>query len=120
MSVPQLVKQIHLLTYKEMLQVAGAIQKALQEQDALDKGLPQTAIAEALLLVEGATDIMAQEETLLRQLFSRKRSISVERDGKGWLVDITTIPGAQAAGVSLREALSRSLDQIVTLQALQK
>jgi len=126
MSGPQLVKQIHQLTYSEMLTVSEHLSIALMRAEMKEKpgesvsGPAYSAVAHALLSLTAPTDVLAQEEKLLRQLFRRKRAIAVELKGAGWHTDITTLSGAQASGVNLREALNRTLDQIITLQALQK
>lgn len=126
MSVSQLVKAVHQLTYTEMLAVAAEISTAIMMHE--QKRTPGVSVqgpvyqdvAQALLDLRAPTDVLGQEEKLLRQLFSRKRSIAVELRGAGWHTDITTLSGAQASGTNLREALNRTLDQIITLQALQK
>lgn len=126
MSVPQLVKQIHHLTYKEMLEVAEAISVRLMKFEMKERpgepvaGPPLGVVADALLAITSDVDLNAQEEKLLRQLFSRKRTIAVELTGGGWKTDITTLQGAQAVGTTLRDSLNKTLDQIITLQALQK
>lgn len=126
MSVSQLVKAVHQLTYTEMLSVAAEISTAIMMYEqkrtpgASVQGPVYQDVADALLAVKAPSDVLGQEEKLLRQLFSRKRSIAVELRGAGWHTDITTLSGAQASGINLREALNRTLDQIITLQALQK
>lgn len=126
MSIPQLVKHIHQLTYTEMLAVAAEVSTALMMYERKltpgkeVQGPVYQHVAQALLDLKSPTDVLAQEEKLLRQIFSRRRSILVLLNGTGWSTDISTLPGATASGVNLREALNRTLDQVVTIQALQK
>lgn len=126
MSIPQLVKQIHQLTYSEMLAVAAELSTSIMMQEskltpdkAVQGPIPH-AVAQALLGLHSPVDVLQQEEKLLRAIFSRKRSIAVHFQGGGWHTDITSLPGAHAAGTNLREALGRTIDQSITMQALQK
>lgn len=124
MSVPSLVKAIHQLTYLEMCAVAAELSTAIMMLEAKrtpDKSVQgpiHEDVAHAMLSLRAASDVLGQEDKLLRQLFSRKRSISVELKSGGWYTDITTLDAAKAAGVSLRESLNKTIDQIVTMQAL--
>ena len=116
MSLPVLMKAVRQLSYAEMMKLA----EALQDQLLCQASEPINVIAKVLseLNFPGIEDANKEEAKLLKQAFSRKRSISVKFD-KGFYAVCETLPGSQVMGPDLRAAFPQMIDQIVTMQALQ-
>ncbi len=116
MSLQKIIRDMHSLTFSEMLELSKAV------YDALDHSSREPhSLAEQLLKMEfrpGEADELAkQEERLLAKAFSRKRTISVVRNS-GWSVEVGTLPGSHVRGITLRECFPKMLDQIITIEAL--
>ena len=116
MSLPVLMKALRQLTYAEMIKLAEELDKQLQ----CDANNPTNVIAEVLSKLDfpEIKDAYKQEHALLKQAFSRKRSIAVKFDKGGFYAACETLPGSQVVGLDLRALFPQMLDQIVTLQAL--
>ncbi len=119
MSLPVLMKALRQLSYSEMMKLSDELTKQLETQRSFhDK---QNHLADILSKLEfpAVAAVIKQEDVLLRQSFSRKRSISVKFDKGGYYVVCETLPGSQVVATDLRSVFPQMLDQIVTMQALQ-
>ncbi len=121
-AITHVVKSIRALPYSDMMLVCEEIRDRIQ-------GLTQQRI-EAIVLadilarikpntvtLEETTD---EEEKVLREIFRVKRSLTIQRQGVGWIIDVPTVPAGQVIGVELRPMFHMMLDQIITLHVLQK
>lgn len=106
------------LSYTDMQTLARELGAALQ-MTPVDAETGAT-VAKALLAlpttIEGPPSM---EEKYFAAAFRRKRTISVRRQGKGYIIDCSTIPGAHVMHASAREGVSQLLDLIVGLKALE-
>lgn len=110
------------MPYADMMEFAKVLSdkfQGLRSQD--DSVLTERTMADALaqlgkMEIESA-DTVKQEEKLLREIFSRKRQLTIELSGNGWRVSIGTL-NASVLGTGLREAISTILDQVVVARAL--
>ena len=121
-NVSSLVRQIRAMPYQDMMLVAEEIRSRIC--DLTQQKIEAVVLANILSrLQEGESPITeqaAEEERVLRDIFRVKRSIAVARTGPGWLIDCSTLPGAQVAGKDLRALFPMLLDQVITLHVLTK
>jgi hypothetical protein len=121
-AITHVVKSIRALPYADMMLVAEEVRDRIQ-------GLTQHRI-EAIVLADILARIKPntvtlqettdEEEKVLREIFRVKRSLTIQRQGVGWIIDVPTVPAGQVIGVELRPMFNMMLDQIITLHVLQK
>lgn len=116
MSLDTLKIALRQLSYTDMKALSVELSAALQKQSSTTDG-----IAEALLSLPVSVEKPeSMEEPYFRKAFSRTRTLSIRQLPGGWEVECSSINGATAAHPSLRETVSRVLDTIVGLKALEK
>ena len=122
MSIPHLIRQIRALPYNDMMMVANELRDRIDE--LTHHKIEAVVLADILSRLQAGqiapSDATLQEEKILREVFSRKRQITVSRKGNGWEIDVPTLPGAQVFGTKLRPMFSMQLDQIITMHVLSK
>lgn len=122
MSIPHLIRQIRALPYNDMMMVANELRDRIDEltHHKIEAGV----LADILSRLQAGTvkpsDATLQEEKILREIFSRKRQITVSRKGNGWEIDVPSLLGAQVLGTELRPMFQMQLDQIITMHVLSK
>jgi hypothetical protein len=116
-----LTKQIRSLPFAEMVKVAHNLSVELEKrrEENVDAYLIATALIAAVSGPMEVSEMTASEEKVFKQLFSRKRSITVSYDGC-WKVNVNNIPGANSQGTELRATLAQALDSAVTIHILTK
>lgn len=118
MSLPVLMKALRQLNYTDMMKLSEELDKQLEDRRGASEQANVIADVLSKLDFPGIATVIKQEDVLLRQSFSRKRSISVKFDKGGYHVVCETLPGSQVIGLDLRTAFAQMTDQIVTMQAL--
>lgn len=119
-AVSQLIKQIRALPYSDMMMVTNEIRDRLH--DLTQQRIEASVLAEILSRLQESnvplSDATKEEEKVLREIFRVKRSMSIQKHHGGWMIDISTVPGAQVVHTELRIAWSMMLDQMITLHVL--
>ena len=122
MSIPHLIRQIRALPYNDMMMVANELRDRIGE--LTHHKIEAVVLADILSSLQAGqialSDATLQEEKILREVFSRKRQITVSRRGGGWEIDVPSLPGAQVFGTELRPMFPMQLDQIITMHVLSK
>lgn len=122
MSIPHLIRQIRALPYNDIMMVANELRDRIGE--LTHHKIEAVVLADILVRLQAGTvkpsDATLQEEKILREIFSRKRQITVSRKGNGWKIDVPSLPGAQVLGTELRPMFPMQLDQIITMHVLSK
>ena len=123
-SIQNLTKQLRALPFLDMMQVAEELRARLVAQAPKDGFVEPANLARVLAQLD-TTDItlseMTQaEEKILRRIFARKRTVSIQRQGQGWEMSCSTLPGSQVLGTELRPMFQLMLDQVITMHELGK
>lgn len=121
-NVTHVIRQIRALPFNDMMLVAEEIKSRIGE---LTQHKIEAAVLAGILsrLTDGKgelTDVVKEDEAVLKEIFRVKRQCIIQKHGKGWQIDVPTVPGAQVVGQNLREMFSMMLDQIITLHVLKK
>lgn len=115
--IADFLKQLRQLPYQDMMIVAQELTRELEKHGAEDT----SDVAAALSAVAGMKleDSMStqQEHKILRELFSRKRSISVKEHNGGFTIQLDTLRG-HMMHKDLKQGISLMLDTLVAAQAL--
>lgn len=117
MSAESFTKQLHNLSYKDMMQIAEYLVKHLNT--AVKPEIHATAMAALLstIKVEGMAT-SNEEAKMIGIIFRRKRAVMVTPVLGGYTTMISEMPSTTATSSNLRDALGMTLDQAVALQAL--
>ena len=116
-------KQLRSVPYVDMMELAGAIAAQLNERKLQSEVPPELVAAVLSSLIDNVpalSQTTINDEKILREVFSRKRTLTVQRKGHGWELDCSTLPGSQVLGQELRSLFGLMLDQIITLRVLSK
>lgn len=120
MSIASVIKQIRALPYADMMMVAEEIKARVK--DLTQQKIEAVVLADILSRMQigniPLSEQSEQEEKILRQVFRRKLSLSIQQNGKGWDIGISTIAGTQVLGTELRPMFGQLLDQAITLHVL--
>ena len=120
MSLKNVMWEIRLLSYTDMMTLAAELEKQLNGA----KTPTATHLADLLskLNVAGPelTELEKNELKYLKEIFSRKRSCVIKADGGGFTMTIDSLPGSQVVGLTPRVMFPMLLDQIITMHALQR
>jgi hypothetical protein len=121
-AITNVIKQIRSLPYTDMMIVAEEIRDRIHQ--LTEQRIEAIVLADILARIKPEsiqlTENTIEEEKVLKEIFRVKRSCVIGRHGAGWMIDISTVPGAQVVGVELRALFPMMLDQIITLHVLQK
>jgi len=121
-QITHIVKQIRALPYADMMIVAEEVRDRIH--DLTQHRIEAIVLADILSRIKPPTESVdaatVEDELILREIFRVKRSLTIAKHGKGWEIDIATVPGAQTMGLELRPLFNMMLDQIITLHVLQK
>lgn len=113
--IADVLKQIRLLPYQDMMAVAREL------NCALPGNVPVQTIADALAeIAHVKVDDSAQttaEQKLLHQIFARRRSISIKSVRGVFQIELQTLNGA-VIHKDLQVGLQQLIDTVVTAQAL--
>lgn len=121
-QVAKVIRMIRALPYSDMMVVTSELRDRIA--DLTQQRIEANVLAEILCRLQEnkvpLSEATAEEEKVLRQIFKVKRTITVQRHGNGWSIDIPTVPGGQVVTTELRGAFPMMLDQIITLNVLMK
>lgn len=111
-----LLKNLDAMPYSEMMVLARYLEKQMPGCN-LTSELVASVLSEAKAgLSENKTE--QQEQKILLQVFSRKRTINIKKFNTGYAIEVPTLPGSTVTGTDLRAMLGQMLDQIVTVEVL--
>lgn len=121
-----LIKQLRQLPYADMMELAEVVREQLVKRHA-DAGISvigQRSIADVLSAIQigsvPQSEVTTAEQRILREIFTRKRQVTINKQGAGYAMEILTVPGSQVLGTDLRVIFPQMLDQITTLSALKR
>lgn len=122
-TMRRLIKEIRALPFYDMMLIAEEMRARIGE--LTEQKIEAVTLAGILSrLQEKEVDLTAsakEEEKVLREIFRRKVSFTIQRHGtNGWVLDCSSVPGAHTVATELRAAFPMLLDQIITLHVLQK
>ncbi|HEY4712023.1 MAG TPA: hypothetical protein VIH69_05025 [Dehalococcoidia bacterium] len=115
MSTRQITTLFARLPYTEMCNLASAIAIKFPgiEIDHMAKALVELADQKAL------TELEEMEQGLLKKVFNRKRTITVQQHGIGlFVISCPTLHNCSVSTTDIRKGLSELLDQLVALETI--
>lgn len=115
-----LTKQMRNLPFSDMVKLAENMRLEIEKRkgDDLDAYVVAHALLNACDGPQTLSDMTENEERVFARVFSRKRQITVQRDGSTWKLDFPTMRGAQCLGTELRATLGQLLDTVATIHIL--
>lgn len=121
-NVTHLIRQIRALPFNDMMLIAEELRARIGE--LTEQKIEAVVLAGILTRLSAGVgempDPVKEDEAVLKDIFRVKRQLIIQRHGRGWQIDVPTVPGAQVVGQNLREMFSMMLDQIITLHVLKK
>ena len=121
-NVTHLIRQIRALPFNDMMLIAEELRARIGE--LTEQKIEAVVLAGILTRLSAGVgempDPVKEDEAVLKDIFRVKRQLIIQKHGKGWQIDVPTVPGAQVVGQNLREMFSMMLDQIITLHVLKK
>ena len=120
MSTLTLAKHLRALSYADMMILARTVSERIAQRPPGPIDAPLIADILSDLQIQGLQEATLQEEKILREIFSRKRTINVVRANAGWEIDVPTLPSGQVFGIELRPLFGLQLDQLITFHVLNK
>jgi hypothetical protein len=120
MTIAAVIKQIRALPYADMMMVAHELRSRIG--DLTQQKIEAVVLADILSRMQVGdiplSEQSQQEEEVLRNIFRRKLSLTIQREGAGWNIEVPTIAGTQVLGTELRPMFNQLLDQAITLHVL--
>lgn len=115
-----LTKAIRLLPFSDMVRLAEDLRLEIEKRkdDDLDAYVVAHALINACATEIELSDITANEERVFKDIFSRKRQVTVQRDGSHWKVELPSMNGTQVVGTELRATIGQMLDSAATVHIL--
>jgi hypothetical protein len=125
--IADFIRQLRLLPYNDMMVVAKELNGMLakmshgkrEEIPRLDAVTLADALGQLSTLKLADSPDTTQEAKLLREIFTRRRAVSIKADGPAYTIQIESL-GASVMHSDLKIGLQQLLDTVVTAHALRK